>query len=342
MLVLIAIGVNIASAQSSRRTAGKTAAKTTASAPKALWINFNGGEDVRSMAHDDKFVYVTMNYTHRMVIIEKATGKLSEIKHDNDIWSVVVAHNKCYYAVVGEGLFHYDSVSGKSEGPVFGTDDFDGGVGKDLAVSPDGNYVYCDESVIDVQAGKIVSHPGKGRTIGINNVGGAYIAVPEPNYCSLDGAEYNISPKAVVHAIYPDAVTGNTFWCCEQGVGVTEMVPVAGNGIKRISIPGIDDPNIIPHDIARDDNGNFVITTNKGIIFGGKTLDDNATFVEKLKTGVKNQYGSELSLDYFGGLVAPDGMGNIIFGSDGYACICIYNPNGLKGYSELKGQAVRF
>ncbi|MDE6383143.1 MAG: hypothetical protein K2K79_02180 [Paramuribaculum sp.] len=347
MLTLVALGAGITSAQTksrgaTRRTPSQTASTTPTAAPIALWINFNGGEDVRSLAHDDKNVYITMNYTRRMVIIEKATGRLSEIRHDNDIWSVVVADNKCYYTVVGEGLFAYDPVSGKSEGPVFGIDGFSEGVGKGLAVSPDGNYLMCNECVVDVRAGKIVNIPGEGRTIGINNVGGAYIAVPEPDYCDLEGERYSISTKAVVHAIYPDAVTGNTFWCCEQGVGFTDMVPAPESGIRRVAIPGINDPYVVPHDITRDDEGNFVITTNKGIIFGGKTLDDNAVLVDNLKTGVKNQYGTELTLNYFGGLVDSDGIGNIIFGSDSYACICIYNPKGLKGYTEIRGKAVRF
>ncbi len=311
-------------------------------APTSLWINFNGGEDVRSIAHDDKYVYVTMNYTSRMVIIEKATGKISELKRNNDIYSVVVADNKCYYSVIGEGLFIYNPVSGESEGPVFGIGGFSEGIGTGLAASPSGNYLFCYEDVIDVKEGRIVSTPGEGRTVGVNNVGGAYTTGPEPNYCGLNGERYNISPTAVVHAIYPDSVTGLTFWCCEKGVGYTDMVPAPSSGIELVAIPGIDDSYIVPHDITRDDEGKFIITTNKGIIFGGKTLNDNARLVEKLKTGVKDQYGTELTLNYFGGLVSPDGMGNIIFGDPNYACICIYNPNGLKGYTDLRGKAVKF
>ncbi len=346
LLAVVLLGINVASAQSKGRTATrkattKTAAAAPASGAKALWINFNGGEDVKSIACDDKHVYVTMNWTRRMVIIEKATGKLSQIKRDNEIFSVVVANNKCYYTVVGEGLFSYDPVTGESTGPLFGIDQFSANIGTDLAVSPDGNYLLCKESVVDLRTGEVDYTFRGGRITAVNNVGGAYISLPDPFYCYPETGDYYISRSDVVHGIYPDALTGNTFWCCEEGVGYTEMVPPANSGIKKVTIPGIE-TQYIPLNITRADDGNLVLTTTQGIIFGGKTLEDKAVLVERLKTGLKDQYGSELSLNYFNGVVTPDGMGNLVFGSPGYAYVCIYNPDGLKGYTELKGKAVRF
>lgn len=323
------------------QTKKKTAAPKSTSAPIAAWVNFNGGEDIRSIAHDDKNVYIAMLYTKRMVIIDKATGNLSQISHDNDIWDVVVANNKCYYSVTDEGVFLYDPATGESSGPLFDLPADKIGRNRKMTASPNGNYLLCDGFIIDLREGNTVGW-ADGMETAVNNIGGAYLSHPEPNYIPLDEDEYVISGKAVVNCIYPDAVTGNTFWCCEQGVGVTEMVPAPNSGIKRIRIPGIDDPYMIPKHISRDDEGKFIITTNRGILFCGKTLDEEATFVESLKTGVKSEYGRELTLNYFPGLAEPDGMGNIIFGDTNYACICIYNPKGLKGYTTLKGKAVRF
>lgn len=335
--MILALAAGTANAQSKRKTSNNTASNL----PIALWVNFNGGEDIRSMAHDDKNVYLSLAYAKRMIVIDKTTGKISEVRADREIKSVAVADNKCYYYVDGMGLFRYDAATAQSEGPLFGLEgsywEFE-----EIEVSPDGNFLRYGEFVVDLRIGEIVGRPGGGRRTAVNNLGGAYSSTPEPHYCPLGGEDFEISSKAVVHDIFPDGVTGNTFWCCEQGVGYTPMVPEAGAGIKRVSIPGLEDKNYIPHYITRDDEGNFVITTNIGIIFGGKTLEDTAKLVDRLKTGVKNQYGSELSLDYFGGLVQPDGNGNIIFGSEGYACICIYNPKGLKGYSEIRGKAVKF
>ena len=340
-LCLIAILAAFIAVAATAQTKKKTTAAKTAPAPIAAWVNFNGGEDIRSIAHDDKNVYIAMLYTKRMVIIDKTTGKLSQITRDNDIWDVVVANNKCYYSVCDEGLFTYDPATGESSGPLFDLDPDRVGRNRKMTVSPNGDYMLCDEFIINLREGTTVGWV-EGMESAVNNVGGVYVSHPEANYKPLGNDEYSVSNKAVVNSIYPDAVTGNTFWCCEQGIGFTEMVPAPGSGIKRVKIPGIDDPYMHPKYISRDDEGKFIITTNRGIIFCGKTLDEEATFVESLKTGVKSEYGRELTLNYFSGLVEPDGMGNIIFGDTNYACICIYNPAGLKGYSALKGKAIRF
>lgn len=340
-LIVISIVAALFAVAATAQNIKKPAAAKQGSAPIAAWINFNGGEDIRSIAHDDKNVYIALLYSKRMVIIEKATGKLSQISHDFDIWDVAVANNKCYYSVADQGLFLYDPLSGKSSGPLFNLPPDRIGRNRKMTVSPNGDFLMCDEFIINLREGKTVGR-AEGMETAVNNIGGAYLSHPEPNYKPLNENEYFISERAVVNCIYPDAVTGNTFWCCEQGVGVTEMVPPPASGIKRIKIPGIDDPYMHPKHISRDDEGNFIITTNRGILFCGKTLEEKANFVESLKTGVTNEYGRELTLNYFPGLAEPDGSGNIIFGNTNYACICIYNPKGLKGYSALKGKAVRF
>ncbi len=346
-LAIVAFAAGFACAQTRSRVAvrattkvaGKTPATAALKNPMALWVNFNGGEDVKSLAHDDRNVYVTLAYSKRMIVIDKTSGKISQVEAGSDIRGVVVANNVCYYCVNEGEVYRYNPSTAQSEGPVCGVSVVERSM---MAVSPNGKYIYCGEEIIDPETGRIISRPGAGFERGVNDVGGVYWSNPAPVYTPLGGNSVTISGSAVVHDIYPDALTGNTFWCCEQGVGYTPMVPEAGAGIKRVLVPGVEWKYLIPHHIARADDGNLVITTNKGIIFGGKTLEDNGTLVERLKTGVKNEYGSELTLNYFPGLVQADGNGNIVFGSDNYACICIYNPKGLKGYADLKGKAVRF
>lgn len=347
MLAVVAFAAGFACAQtrgraavkSTTKIAGKAPAAAALKNPTALWVNFNGGEDVVSLAHDDVNVYVTLLYSKRMIVINKTSGKISQVAANSDVRGVVVANNKCYYCVNEGDVYRYNPKTGQSEGPICSVSVVERDM---MAVSPNGKYIYCGQNIIDVETGRIISSPGAGFERGVNDVGGVYWSNPEPNYTPLNGEPINISERAVVNDIYPDAVTGNTFWCCEQGVGYTPMVPAAGAGIKRVLVPGVDWQYVIPHHIARDDEGNLIITTNKGIIFGGKTLEDNGTLVDRLKTGVKNQYGTELTLNYFPGLVQGDGMGNIVFGDTNYSCICIYNPKGLKGYADLKGKAVRF
>lgn len=343
-LVITALTGIIATAQTKSRTASRSGVKTQTSAtsksPMALWVNFEGGEDVWSIACDSENVYVTLAYSKRMVIINKATGKLSQIEKDNEISKVVVACNKCYYFERNEGLYRYDPVTGESEGPLFMLPDrYDSG--ELMAVSPDGNYLMCDNNIVDLRLGTIVGDTPGGRVIAVNNIGGAYISEPPALYQPLEEESYTVSERAVAHDIYPDPITGNTIWCCDAGLGITPMVPEADAGIERVVVPGMEDEHLIPLSITRDDDGNFVFTTNKGIAFGGKTLEDPAKLSEKIPTGVKDRYGTELNLSGEN-FITPDRLGNIVFGNKNWSCLCIYNPKGIKGYTELRGKAVKF
>lgn len=333
--------------RATRKPSGKAAiAKTSAtkaSTSKAIgaWINFNGGEDVKKIAVDSKNVYVAMRYTKRMVAIDKTTGKLKSIEADHEVSSVAVAGDKCYYYVDREGIFRYEAATGASEGPLFGFVPEDWYAPEDLYASQDGHYLICGNVLVDIVEGRIVSNPGGGSAV--NNSGGVYISSPEAYYVPLGGEKYQVSRLGTaVRQFYPDTVAGNVYYCMSDGLGVTPMVPERQTGVKKVQTNFETEHNVALF-LTRDDDENFVVATNmEGIGFGGKSIEDPFRMDNKIASGVKNQWGTELF--YSGGddYIAPDGQGNLIFGSSGYAFVFIYNPKGINGYAELKGKAVRF
>ncbi|MDE5585868.1 MAG: hypothetical protein K2I92_05940 [Muribaculaceae bacterium] len=328
-----------------RKSAGKSTVKKAASAKpvssKAIgaWVNFNGGEDVRKIAVDSKNVYVAMNYTKRMVAIDKASGKLQSIEAGHEISSVAVAADKCYYYVDREGIFRYDPATGASEGPLFGVEPDDWYSPKNLYASPDGRFLICGDELVDIAQGHVVSKPDGGSAV--NNLGGVFRSSPEAWYTPLGARAYQVSPLGTaVRQFYLDTVTGNVYYCMADGLGVTPMVPQSG--VRKVQTNFETEHNVAMF-ITRDDEENFVVTTNfEGVGFGGKSIEDPFRMEKQIASGVKNQWGTELF--YSGGddYIAPDGQGNLIFGSSGYACIFIYNPKGINGYADLKGKAVRF
>lgn len=343
--LMLAVG-SVFGQTKAKRASGKQPVKTAtskAAATKAIgaWINFNGGEDVKQIAVDSKNVYVAMRYTKRMVAIDKATGKLTAIEADHEVSSVAVAADKCYYYVDQEGIFRYDAATGASEGPLFGFTPEDWYAPLDLHASHDGHYIICGEVLIDVAEGCVVSVPGRGEAV--NNLGGVYQSSPEAYYVPLGEGAYQVSRLGTsVCQFYLDTVTDNVYYCMDQGMGVTPMVPQPGVGVKEVS-PGFQTEYNHALFITREDEGDFVVTTNfGGIGFGGKSIEDPFRMEEKIASGVKNQWGTELFFSGGDNVIAPDGQGNLVFGSTGYACVFIYNPKGINGYSDLKGKAVRF
>ncbi|MDE6553208.1 MAG: hypothetical protein K2K98_09675 [Muribaculaceae bacterium] len=329
-----------------KRATGRQPAKTAASKPAATKaigavINFNGGEDVKQIAVDSKNVYVAMRYTKRMVAIDKTTGKLKSIEAGHEVSSVAVAADKCYYYVDREGIFRYDAATGASEGPLFGFTPEDWYAPLDMYASQNGRYLVCGEALIDIEEGHIVSVPGRG--VAVNNLGGVYMTSPEAYYAPLDGNSYQVSRVGTsVRSLYIDSDSDNVYYCMDQGMGVTPTVPQPGVGVQKVSPSFQTDSNYALF-MTRDDEGNFVVTTNfGGIGFGGKSIEDPFRMEEKVNTGVKNQWGTELFFSGGDNVIAPDGQGNLIFGDSAYACVFIYNPKGINGYSELKGKAVRF
>lgn len=316
--------------------------RSGANAQKAIgaFVFLNGGEDVRRIAVDSKNVYITMIYTNRMVVIDKATGKLQEVKANHDISSVAVAGDKCYYFVVDEGIFRYDPATGSSEGPLFGVTT-DWGNTEMLASSQDGRFLLCGENLIDLVEGRVVSVQKSGEAV--NNVGGTYSAIPEAYYTPLDGATYQITPLGTaVRQFYPDVTTGNVYYCMAGGLGVSPMVPQPVNGVKRLNLSFETDMNNIMF-ITRDDEGNFVVSTNfTGFGFGGKSIEDPFRMESKIVTGIKDRWGSTLDYSSGSSYIIPDGSGNLIFGSLASPTVFIYNPKGIVGYEELKGKAVYF
>ncbi len=339
LLSLLFFCPSIGIAQS--RTAGKPTSRTKANSPIGAMINFKGGEDIRALAHDKKNLYVALAWTKRMVAIDKATGEEKVIKSPNhDIQSVVVANEKCYYYVCTEGIYSYDPANGTSEGPLFGLDvNLDELTEVKMAVSPDGHYLYCHGYVIDLPLQRVVGKTQMGRQIGINNVGGAYYSTPAAFYNPLSKIYYPISERVVVHCFYPDPVSGDTFYCCEQGFGSTPMIPEPEAGIKRYKIL----EGHFVDCVTRDDEGNFVFGLRDGVAFGGKTLEEPINVVNKLKSGIPLFDGSSMDITVSSAtLVSPDGEGNIVFASSYENWIFIYNPKGLKGYSGIKGKASKF
>ncbi len=218
-----------------KKATAKPAAKTAATKPIGAWINFNGGEDVSKISVSSKYVYVAMKYTKRMVAIEKTTGKLKEIKANNEISGVAVAADVCYYYVDREGIFRYDPETGSSEGPLFGIVPEDWNSPKDLFARPNGKYLLCGDILIDIPEGEVVSQPGVGCAV--NDLGGVYIKNPEAWYAPLGEDRYKVSAVGTcVHQLYPDAVTGNVYYCMDEGVLFTLVAPPAGAGVTRIQI----------------------------------------------------------------------------------------------------------
>lgn len=345
MSLLLAFG-SVSGQTKAKKTTGKKPVKTAASkatGTKAIgaWINFNGGEDVKQIAVDSKNVYVAMRYTKRMVAIDKATGKLKSVEAEHEISSVAVAADKCYYYVDREGIFRYDAASGTSEGPLFGFTPEDWYAPLDLYASRDGHYLICGEYLIDVVEGRIVSKPGGGTAV--NDLGGVYRRSPEAYYTPLDGNAYQVTRVGTaVRQFYIDPVTGNVYYCMSDGLGVTPMVPDPESGVNKVKTNFETEHNVALF-ITRDDDGNFVVTTNmEGIGFGGKSIEDPFRMEQKVASGVKNQWGTELFFSGGDNIIVPDGQGNLVFGDGSYACVFIYNPKGINGYTDLKGKAIRF
>lgn len=349
-VVAMLAGSLLAVGQTRRSGSKKPAATTTTKAAaqaKAIgaWVNFSGGEDVNKIAADAKNLYISMNYTKRLVVIDKTTGELSAINADNDISSVAVARGTCYYYVVEEGIYSYNSATGKTEGPLFGLEpSSDGLMMIGLEASSDGRYLFCNGQLVDLTAGRVVSTPGLGciSAIAVNNLGGVYTSNTNALYTPLDGETMEVSSIGTsVACFFPDNEAGVTYYCLDQGFGVTPLAPEE-KGVKRL-YPSFQTEHNIAKFITRDDAGNFIVSTNfDGIGFGGKNIDDPFRMERRIASGVKNEYGSELFYSGGNDYIAPDGQGNIIFGSKGYACILIYNPKGIQGYANLKGKAVRF
>lgn len=330
-----------------RKSTGKATTAKTASAKKATpkavgaWITFNGGEFVRKIAVDSKNVYVTMMDTKRMVVIDKKSGKLQEVKAGHDISSVAVAADKCYYYVDREGIFSYDAATGTSEGPLFGITPPDWKSPKQLYTSPDGRFLLCGDALIALSEGRVISEPGEGEAI--NNLGGVYIGNGEEWYAPLLKERYQVTPLGTaVRQIYPDTVSGNVYCCTAQGLGMTPMVPQPREGLKSIPTNFETDYNLAMF-LTRDDEGNFVVSTNsEGIGFGGKSIEDPYRMEKDIPTGIKNEWNYEIKFSGSREMIYPDGQGNLIFASDSSGRVFIYNPKGLNGYAELKGKSVQF
>lgn len=325
-----------------RKSAAKAAsAKTAATKAVGAWVNFNGGELINKIAVDSKNVYVCMKYTKRLVAIDKTTGKMSEIKADHEISGVAVAADKCYYYVDREGIFGYDAATGNSEGPLFGFIPDDWYSPENLYASPDGRFLLCGDLLVDITEGRAISKPGSGSAI--NNLGGVYISSPEEWYAPLNQQKYQVSPLgSAVRQVYPDEVTGNAYYCTSEGLSETPIVPQPQSGLKKINT-NFETEYTLALFITRDDEGNFVVSTNsKGIGFGGKSIEDPFRMEDKIDTGI-SVYGMKR---YFTGggdtYIVSDGNGNLIFGPDSSAYIFIYNPKGINGYADLKGKIVDF
>lgn len=348
LIMALSVGLVFGQARKgTRKSTGKAASAKTATAkkatPKALgtWITFNGGEFIRKIAVDSKNVYVAMMDTKRMVVIDKTTGKLQNVMADHGISSVAVASDKCYYYVDREGLYRYDSTTGASEGPLFGITPPDWKSPKQLHASPDGRFLLCGDALISISEGRIISEPGNGEAI--NNLGGVYISNPEEWYVPLSRERYQVSALGTaVRQVYPDTVSGNVYYCTAQGLGMTPMVPQPEAGLKSIPTNFETEYNLAMF-VTRDDEGNFVVSTNaEGIGFGGKSIEDPYRMEKDIPTGIKNEWNYEIKFPGSGEMIFPDGQGNLIFASDSSGRVFIYNPKGLNGYAELKGKAVKF
>lgn len=339
--ILILMMVLMAGASFGQSRSKKSGAKSAVANPIGAWIYFNGGEDIKQIAVDSKNIYVAMIYTKRFVAIDKSTGKHKSIEADHEISSVAVADDKCYYYVDREGVFRYDAASETSDGPLFGITPDDCYAPENLYASQDGHYLLCGDLLVDVAEGHVISKPGGGQAV--NNFGGVYISIPEAWYKPLDGEKYQVSRvgTAVSH-FFPDIVTGNVYYCMSDGLGVSPMVPQPGVGVKKVPLSFETDFNQAQF-ITRDDEGNFVVSTNsEGIGFGGKSIEDPFKMEKELPTGLKTDWGSDIFYTSGNSYIIGDGKGNLIFGDASNPIVFIYNPNGINGYSEIKGKRIHF
>lgn len=312
----------------------------SASAQKsvAAWVNFNGGEDVRNIAVDSRNIYVTLAWANRMIAIDKASGEIKAVKADGVITWAVVARDVCYYNVAGQGLFTYNSATGASEGPMAAIEP-SGNEELVFAASPDGRYIFCNDAVLDLTDGSVTPTEAEEHPYAVNNEGGVFSANPESWYTPLDGPEMQLSRiGSSCQSYYVD--TDKCYYCFDQGMGVSGAVP---DGNITPANPSFQTENNHATALIRDDAGNFVAITNiEGLGLGGKEISEPFRMVRKLSTGVKDSYGTELTYIFGNDAIAADGRGNLIIGSKGYACILIYNPEGIDGYTALKGKASRF
>ena len=342
--ITAAFGIQAQQKSVQRKATGKTASaakKATPAKTRGTWIYFNGGEDIKALAADSKNIYSVMNFSNRMVAIDKSTGEMKEIKADNELGGVTVANDKCYFTVRDEGIFSYDPATNEVSGPLFDTD-ITKGAGM-ITSSPNGRYLYGGGVIVDLNTGQKYSAPKSDSDIYINDIGGSFICQPEVIYTPLGGEPYKINGYEVTDWIYPDPVTDNIYYCYQIGLGYTPMVPTPEGGITKIN-PEYEKLAEINRAkcITRDDNGNFVLTTNySGVGFGGKNIDDPLVMEQKIDIDVKNEYGWPIYLES-PTLVRTDGNGNLVFASPYSNYICIYNKDGLNGYSAIKGKAVKF
>lgn len=346
LLILITAGTVFCQTKRATRKSGgnapvKKTATTKAAASKAVgaWVSFNGGEFVKKIAVDSKNTYVCMMYTKRLVAIDKATGKMQEIKADHEISGLAVAADKCYYYVVDEGIYRYDSASGTSEGPLFGVKS-EWSRAESLESSQDGRYLLCGQNLIDLSEGSVVTNERSGQAV--NNLGGVYSCSPEAWYTPLGEPTYQVSRLgSAIRHFFPDVATDNVYYCTSEGLSVTPMVPQPESGLKKVQTNFESDFNVAMF-ITRDDDGNFVVSTNfEGIGFGGKSIEDPFRMEKQIDTGI-SVYGMKRYFSCGDCYITSDGNGNLIFGPDSSSYIFIYNPKGINGYTELKGKIVQF
>lgn len=252
--------------------------------------------------------------------------------------AVVTSGDKCYYFVVTKGIFSYDPKTGATAGPLFGIKPGNDTLSQyRMSVSPDGKYILCCGQLIDTATGT-VTKASSASSQALNNLGGAYLGVPEAYYSPAGQSAYPISKNVVVLDIFADPVSKNAYFCCEQGVGFTPEVPQADAGLTRVKSLAAE--RIFA--INRDDAGFFIFALNGGIAVGGKNIDDPLTMYKPLKTGIKDGY-SDLTVNYDAArMIAPDRSGNILIGCPSGGSLVIFNPAGLKDYTSLRGKCIRF
>lgn len=347
-LILVAVlAAGIAMAVTPRKkTSRSTPARTTAgkSSPagkaRCAVIRF-GYDDLRAVAADDRNVYVTAAWCKKLYVIDKASGAIKEVEHPEEVQSVAVAGGKCYYYVAMKGIYTYDAVTGQSRGPLpFNLElPLDSSYQGTLVASPDGSYLWISyggiaPSIIDMRLGRIVGRASQeGYWEALNNSGGAAIGTPSAIFAQPDGKTYTISDNVVVRNIYSDPLTSQFIFSCEEGVGYTPWIPVPDAGMKRIQ--AWQELGVMC--VNRDDSGNFIFGLKDGMALGGKTFGDPVKVISPFKTGVADQYGTEISMTTFR-MILPDGKGNILAASIWNNCLVIFNPDGLNGYSAISGK----
>lgn len=310
---------------------------TAKPAAKCAWISFENSSDILQIASDSKNVYVALAWTKYLVIIDKNTGSATKLPANNDVHAVVTSGDKCYYFVATKGVFSYDPATGQTDGPLFGIkaseDTFS--VSK-MAVSPDERYLLCSDNVVDLTTGEKKASD-MSSTVALNNLGGAYLGRPEACYCPAGGESFTISNRVVVEDIFADPVSKNAYFCCEQGVGFTPEVPKEDAGLTRVKSLGEERV----YCINRDDAGDFIFGIDGGIAIGGKNLEDPLTVFKPLNTGIKEGFVDLNVGSSSARMITPDKSGNILIGCPYSGTLVIFNPNGLKGYTALRGKCSR-